>query len=164
MSRTNSTLTQERLKELVHYDPESGAFSRLKNIRKDGKVGSIRPDGYLTLCVDGTIYTAHRIAFLYMNGKWPTHDVDHIDGNKLNNRWNNLRDTPTEINCQNRRKPQKNSIHGVLGVRSVTKSKTWAARITVNGKTRHLGCYSTQEEASAAYLEAKRRLHSGCTI
>lgn len=155
-------LTQERLKEVLHYDPDTGVFSRIDKYKQDFS-GTTNKYGYVCICIKYKIYKAHRLAFLFMNGNFPIYDVDHIDGNPSNNRWGNLRDEPTIINCQNRRKPQKNSTScGILGVSK--RRNRYTARITINKKTIHLGCFSTQEEATNAYLSAKRKYHKGCTI
>lgn len=155
-------LTQSALKEVIHYDPETGIFSRIiKNGTKSA--GSINKFGYICIGIKNKIYKAHRLAFLYMTGKFPLFDVDHIDGNRSNNKWVNLRDAETLINCQNRRKPQKNSTScGILGVSLVGNS--YVARITVNKKTLYLGSFKSSDSACQAYLTAKRKYHIGCTI
>jgi len=98
-----------------------------------------------------------------MTGEWPVHSIDHRDGNKLNNRWTNLRMVTHKTNCENRVKPNRNSTSGILGV-SAAKDGTYKARICSDGAITHLGTFATAEIAQSAYLEAKRRLHGGCTI
>lgn len=97
-------LTQERLKEAYHYDPESGAFTRLSGIGK-GKVyvgeGSANGYGYINISVDGKTYLSHRLAFLYQLGHYPEYLVDHINGIKHDNRWCNLRDVTHAVNSIN---------------------------------------------------------------
>jgi ribosome biogenesis SPOUT family RNA methylase Rps3 len=96
---------------------------------------------------------------------WPKHTIDHINGVRTDNRIGNLRDVTQQKNSENMRRPQKRTISGFLGVH-VQRRKTvrYLAQIVTDGKLRHLGSYDTAEDAHAAYLEAKRRLHEGCTI
>lgn len=159
-------LTAERLRELLNYDPETGVFtwrvSRRATARPGSVAGTITPKGYRAIWI-GANYRAHRLAWLYVYGVWPTHEIDHIDGNRANNAIANLRDVTRSVNHENLRRARSDSAHGFLGV-SPFKGKWWKARITVNGKWQHLGTFKTPEEAHAAYLEAKRRLHVGCTI
>ena len=165
-----SELTAERLRELLHYDPETGEFTRkmrAARIPAGSKANSVdTSNGYVKFRVDGKRYFAHRLAWLYMHGRWPNPIVDHIDGNKTNNRIGNLREATDKANAQNRRAAGKNKVYGThLGVEPNTgKKKPWTARIFADGKRHYLGCYETEEEAHAVYLAAKRRLHEGCTI
>lgn len=155
-------LTQDRLKELLHYDPETGEFKRLNGKFAHRRIGHINKFGYICIYVHDKVYKAHRLAFLFMTGSFPLFDVDHIDGNPSNNKWHNLRDVETLINCQNRRKPQKNSSCKTLGV-SFRFGK-YTAQIRVNKKSIHLGTFLTCDEASNAYRIAKRKYHHGGTI
>lgn len=159
-------LTAERLRELVHYDPETGVFTRKKIIGKIGKVGDVagalNPQGRMEFSVCGKIHLSHRLAWLYMTGDWPKHTIDHIDGDPTNNRFANLRDVPVCVNNQNIRKAKAGSITGVLGVRK--RYNKWRPSIWVDGKAIFLGSFPTQEEASAAYIEAKRKYHVGNTL
>lgn len=110
----------------------------------------------------GRCYKAHRLAFLSMTGEWPTGEVDHMDGDRLNNRFGNLRDVSHAVNLQNRRNATSRSESGILGVQK--NWNKWYAVITTNGQSKNLGGYATPEEASAVYLQAKRRLHEGNTL
>jgi hypothetical protein len=101
---------------------------------------------------------AHRIAWVLMTGAWPEHEIDHRDGDGLNNRWLNLRPATSLQNQQNR----VLSTRGVSGLHGVTwhaAARKWRARITVNYHQHLIGYFDTPEEAHAAYLEAKARLH-----
>lgn len=168
MAKTN--LTAERLRELLHYNQETGVFTwavdRKWNAMRGNIAGTIIGSkcGYICLqiYIDGRPYKAHRLAFLYMNGEWPARDVDHIDTNSMNNIFSNLRDAGTRINAQNRRVAFKNSQSGVLGVSP--SGNNWRACIRVDKKRINIGSYKTKELAYQAYVEAKRRLHEGCTI
>lgn len=158
-------ITQERLRELAHYCPETGVFTRLVNDRfkKVGKVaGSLRKDGYIYIMFDRQRALAHRFAWLYMTGKWPTQEIDHIDGNKANNAFANLREVDRRINAENQRHAKRTSKTGLLGVR-VHRNK-FAACIVSSGRIVYLGMFDTPDAAHQAYLNAKRELHQGCTI
>lgn len=161
MAKTD--LTAQRLRELVHYDPETGAFTwRVKpnqNIRVGATLGCLR-NGYLCTKVDKHQCYLHRLAWLYMTGDWPVHCIDHIDGNRANNAFSNLRDVTMTVNLQNRHAAAKtNKSCGLLGVCRST-GQRWRASIRVNGQ--HIvTCHGTAEEAHAAYLAAKRLHHPG---
>lgn len=163
-----SGLTQDRLRHLLHYDPDTGVFIRLVALCNRVKVGDVaggnNGDGYVKIRVDGKLYFAHCLAWLYMVGQWPSHEVDHRDTDRANNRWANLRATDDEANSQNRRKAHSNSKSGLLGVSWETRGKVWVAQIMVKGKNHRLGRFTTPEEAHQAYLTAKRVMHAGCTI
>lgn len=125
--------------------------------------GSPKGDGYIRICVDQRDYKAHRLAWLFMTGEWPAGDIDHINGNREDNRWANLRVVTCAMNAQNRRKAHSNNKStGVLGV-SKDRGR-FMASIFVDGKSRKLGRFLTVEEAEAAYLNAKRKHHPGCTL
>ena len=159
-------ITAERLRELVHYCPETGEFTHLqsKGRKKAGmRAGCNVPSGYVTIMVDGFRTMAHRFAWLYVTGKWPVAEIDHIDGNKRNNAFSNLRDVSRSINTQNQKKAKRTSKTGYLGVRYHADDK-FVAAITVNGKTKYLGVFKNPHEAHQAYLNAKRAIHDGCTI
>ena len=169
MAKAN--LTAERLREVLHYDPKTGHFIWLIDVGRWGrtKAGTLTgsPDitGHLRTQVDGTLYYCHRLAFLYMNGRWPSGDVDHIDGVSSNNAWSNLRDVTHKMNTQNRRSPNKNKLTGLpIGVSLDARDGGIRSDITVDGKTRSLGRYATPELAHQAYVNAKRILHEGNTL
>jgi hypothetical protein len=158
-------LSAARLRELLVYDPLTGAFRwRVTRGRcRAGTVaGSATSDGYHRVMLDGEEHQAHRLAWLYMTGAEPAAEVDHIDGIKKNNVWTNLRDVPRQINSQNQRGPCRDSRAGLLGV--CAKREKWQAQIGHEGTTRYLGVYATKEAAHNAYIAAKRSLHVGCTI
>lgn len=154
------------LRSILAYDADTGVFTRLvqtSNCIKVGDVAGSKSCGYLTIRILGRLYRSHRLAWLYAHGTWPISDIDHIDGNKSNNALANLRDVTATVNGQNQRRAHTRSSHGFLGV--TRHGKRWAARITVDGKVRHIGgAFDTPELAHAAYVEAKRRLHEGCML
>ena len=159
-------LTQERLKEILHYDSETGIFTWLVSRDGpgciDGVAGSINSNGYLVIGVDWEIYGAHRLAFLWMEGYLPENDVDHIDRSRSNNRWSNLREVSRLCNLRNSKLNKHNTI-GVSGVDWYKDRKKWGAFVTVNGGRKHLGCYEDFEDAVCARLAAEQCLNwSGC--
>jgi hypothetical protein len=157
-------LTAERLRELVHYDPETGIFTRKvdRGGHKAGEVmGALSHRGYMKIGVDMRRYYAHRLAWLYIHGEMPK-VVDHINGNQMDNRIANLRNVDQAANVQNITRKSRNNKSGFLGVSP--KRKKWAAQISVNNKTVRLGVYDEKEAAYAAYVDAKRRLHPMSTI
>lgn len=157
----NADLTAQRLRELVHYDPATGAMTRHST---GATLATKMPQGHLRGSVDGVEYLLHRLAWLYMTGEWPSGEIDHIDGDGSNNRWANLRDTTKRTNQQNRRRANKNSKSGLLGASWRKDRGHWTARILVGKRYMYLGRFETAEEAHAAYVEAKRIHHAGCTL
>lgn len=112
-------LTAERLREELDYDPLTGIFTRRISFRMAviGDVaGTATNGGYLKMSVCGEEYLAHRLAFLWMTNDWPKYHVDHIDHDRSNNRWVNLRDVPLAINNQNTPKTGKGNKLGLAGV------------------------------------------------
>ena len=161
----NGILTQERLKELLHYDPETGIFTRLENSSRSHKnkgcAAGYLQNGYHKINIFGKLYRAHRLAWLYINGSNPIGEIDHIDGNRINNSFSNLRDVSHSVNMQNQRHARSNNSMSVLGIRK--SGDKFAARIGFNGKRFHLGIFETKEAAHLAYLNAKRTMHTGNT-
>lgn len=157
--------TAEEVSAIIEYDPETGLF-RWKvhqgGARKAGWFAGSDEHGYRAISVCGRLQRAHRIAWLLMTGEWPAMSIDHIDGDKSNNRWANLRQVPHALNTHNVRRASKNSSTGVLGVtRTGSDRKPYVAGIRVEGKRVYLGSFATVEEASEAYLKAKREMHPG---
>jgi hypothetical protein len=155
------TLTADRLRELLHYDPETGVFTwRVKRrcVEAGAAAGSISPSRYRTIMVAGKNYQAHRLAWLYTTGEWPAEDIDHINGVRSDNRIANLRTCTRAQNSQNTCKRSNRS--GARGVWWHARAQKWAAGITVNYKAHHLGLFDDIESASAAYVDAKARFHT----
>lgn len=161
MSRRD--LTAEILREKLNYDPETGVFTRRKHISSryyaGSTVGTVNFWGYVILDIGGYKYMAHRVAWLYVHGEWPKHNIDHINGVRTDNRICNLRDVPQSVNLQNRHVPAQNAPY--LGVNFHKASGKWRATIGIDGTQKHLGCFATPEQARDVYLEAKRVVHTG---
>lgn len=161
-------ITQARLKELLHYDPDTGVFTWRVNVGSRAKAGApagtkCESLGYYFIRIDNQRRPAHRLAFLYMEGALPVKFVDHINGDGFDNRWTNLRHATPEMNSENQRAARgDNKSTRLLG--AYPNGKRYCAKITVKGKVLCLGTYDTPEEAHQAYLTAKRELHAGCTI
>lgn len=155
-------LTQEALKELFTYDTETGVFQHRLAVGR-GKVGvaagNIHRSGYRRIKVMLKEYKAHRLAWLYVYGEWPEGQVDHINGQRDDNRIANLRDVSGTENQHNRRKPSANNQSGYLGVSLCKDTNLWRATIKVGGKNKRLGLYDTPQQAHEAYLAAKAKLH-----
>lgn len=155
-------LTQSRLKELLHYDPNTGTFvwrSARQGVRVGGVAGCINGNGYQLICVDYRLYMSHRLAWLYVYGAWPEHEIDHINGIRDDNRIANLREATRAENAQNRAK-QSNNTSGLIGVHWDSTKRKWISQIKIDGATKHLGVFDTPESAHAAYCVAKAGLHT----
>ena len=151
-------LTAARVRELFDYSSDDGALRwRVSGPKRvvGTAAGSRQRIGYIVIRVDGVLHYAHRLAWLHVTGEWPTASVDHIDGDKGNNRWLNLRDVTQQANCENQHKAQGSS--GLLGAAKNSRHGNWRAIITANGRQKHIGTFSTPEEANAAYLAERSR-------
>lgn len=165
-----SQLTREHIRELLSYDPETGQFTWLRrpgsdrctntwNTRFVGTVaGSINDQGYRVICIDRSDYRAHRLAWLYVSGEWPPAEIDHINGDRADNRIANLRQASRAENMRNCRKRRDNTS-GRKGVSWDNRDRKWYAKIKVNSKDTYLGVFDCPDEAAAAYEAAAERLH-----
>jgi hypothetical protein len=148
------------------YDPEKGFLSWREspsNGVKAGDLAGCHTGRHIVVGVGGRLYLAHVVAWVMQTGSWPRAEVDHINCTPDDNRWANLRDVSHGINSQNVRRARKSNRLGLLGV-SAHSNGRFRATIVLGGKQRHLGYHATAEQAQGAYLEAKRRLHEGCTL
>lgn len=161
-------LSHEALCALLSYDFEAGRFSwlvdRTGGTKAGDEAGCVLPDGYRSVRVLGRNYHEHRLAWFYCFGDWPRQQIDHIDGDKQNNRICNLRDAPVVVNAQNLRRGHVDSKSGLLGVTWNSVRSMWRAMINVNGRQRFIGETSCKYAAHEAYLCAKKGLHAGCTL
>lgn len=158
----SSELTQQRLIELVSYNPETGEFiNKISrgNLIAGCNIGGIdNSNGYARICIDGKRYKAHRLAWLYVYGNFPKNFIDHVDGNKSNNKISNLRECSHAQNHQNRLKNSTNNC-GFLGVHFSISTGKYRAQIQLDGENRHIGLFDSPEEAHNAYLSEKKNLH-----
>ena len=155
-------LTQQRLKELLSYDPETGLFINLtqrSNVKAGAVAGCKHSSGYIYIKIDGKKYKSHRLAWLYVYGNIPEKGLDHINEIKDDNSIVNLRLATDQENMQNVSNPRIDNTSGFRGVSWSKNTKKWRARIALNGKLKHLGLFNTREKAHDAYLKAKREIH-----
>lgn len=155
-------LTQSRLKEVLYYDEFTGYFTWLATRNRlalaGGRAGSAQTtrDGktYVKVYSEGRLYQAHRLAFLYMTGRFPKDQVDHIDGNGTNNAWKNLRDATQAENSKNQRLQDRNTS-GYTGVFWQTARRKWRVLISHERKRVHVGYFTYLEDAVLARNNAE---------
>jgi len=123
--------TQKELKSIVFYDEETGVFTRIKNGKPTGSLDN----GYVYLCVNGAKYAAHRLAFLYMTGNMPAKIIDHINQDRSDNRWENLREADPSMNRKNA-KMNRNNTTGISGVTIIKATGDYLARVIDAGGKR----------------------------
>lgn len=150
----NTDLTAERLRELLHYDKETGIFTwRVKMWRAfPGSIaGHVNKHGYCLVKISQVKWLAHRLAHLYMTGEHPKHEIDHINKTRSDNRWVNLRPATRKQNQENK------CDHPLRGIRWESDRQKWLVRIKTNGRTINLGRYSSIDEAMYVRLNAERQ-------
>lgn len=156
----------DELKAAFRYEPETGRFFYTRNMRKNanptGEAGRVAGRGYVYLSYRNIEYLAHRVAALVMEGAWPTDQIDHINGDKTDNRWCNLRHASHAENLWNRGKVGKKSVP-FKGVYRTPEGR-FKAEIKANGELRRLGHYDTAEEAAAAYDAAALKYHGAFAV
>lgn len=155
------TLTLERVREVLLYEPDTGEFFwRVK--MGNGKpaagctAGSKRPDGRYHLRLDGKFYMRSRLAWFYVTGRWPTPEVDHKNYIPTDDRFDNLREATRSQNHANMPLTQRHSVSGMKGARYCKRYKKFYSCIKRHGKQKFLGYFATAEEASAAYFAAAK--------
>ena len=157
-------LTYETVNDLIRYDPDTGVVTWKRrdhgahmhsfNYMRAGKpAGSLSQWGYIKIKLRGRMYLAHRLGWLLTTGSWPASMLDHIDGNGLNNRFNNLR---LATACQNRAnsKVSVTNTSGAKGVSWNSQRRKWHAQICCEGRILYLGCFDELEMAANAYQDA----------
>lgn len=152
-------LSAEQAKKVLSYDPETGVLnwkcSLARRVKAGDVAGSDDGQGYLQICIYGTRYKAHRLAWLIMTGGWPDGEIDHINGNRKGNNWANLREVTRQENCCNKA-TQRNNNSGATGVYWNGTKQKWMAQINI-GRVRHrLGSYSSIGEATKARKAAEK--------
>ena len=148
--------TDERLRALVSYDPDTGVLSRTGG-RYAGKALGCLIHGGVQVHIGGTKYYAHRVAWLLMTGEWPVKCIDHINGNPADNRWQNLRQADMTQNAWNRRSVKNAS--GVKGVVWHGGAKRWWATVKKHGVVHSCGYHKRLEDAEQAVRKAREKLH-----
>ena len=155
-------LTQQELMEVLFYDQNTGEFTwlicRCNSMPIGARAGCRLPTGYIKLSVGNRQYLAHRLAWLYVHGKWPEQCIDHINGDRSDNRIANLRDISPSANQHNRRCTAGRELP--LGVHWSKAHKKFVAQIQIPGGRRLRFSFDDAESASAAYQEAKRAHHT----
>ncbi len=157
-------IDRSSLIDQLSYDPLTGIFVRKKSFYSHlvGQKAGIRmKSGYIEIRLDGRRYAAHRLAWVYVNGSIDDREIDHINGQKDDNRICNLRLATHAENAQNRVKyPAKQVVTSShMGASWVSCRRKWRSRIKMDGKVIHLGYFDTAEEAGAAYDAAKLKVH-----
>ena len=152
------------IKDYLSYDPITGEFTWIKSrggrfARAGTTAGSQTNLGYIVLCFKQQRWLAHRLAWWWVYGVQPPSELDHINGNGLDNRIANLREVNRSENMQNVRGAHKDNVSGYMGVSRSASASGYRAHIQINKKGIHLGSFATAEEAHQAYLAAKRELH-----
>jgi hypothetical protein len=161
MTKRQNEITAEQVRECLDYDKSTGVFlwrGQRPGVKVGDIAGTCHDKGYKRICLDGKLYFAHRLAWLYVHGRWPAYEIDHINGVRDDNRIENLREATSAENHQNLGRQPKNTS-GHPGVSWHRFSGKWYARIRATGGRRHLGYFDTAEEAAAAYRQAKSNLH-----
>lgn len=152
-------LTQERLKEFLHYDPETGKFKwivRRKGVIPNKDAGCLKKDGYIHIGICGEKYLASRLAWLYTHGYFPENEIDHIDRNTTNDSLENLREVSHSCNMKNKG-TQKNNKSGVSGVRWFEQTSRWVVRINSNKVQYNIGYFISKDDAVKARWEAEKK-------
>lgn len=150
MNGATAMLTAELVREMLSYNPDTGCF---RSMARNRKVGSTDKDGYLVIMISKKTYKAHRLAWLYVNGSWPTAQIDHINGVKNDNRISNLREATNAQNAVNTGVIKTNTS-GLKGVSYSAKRRKYRAQIMRSGRNQTVGFFDSAHEAHAAYAKA----------
>lgn len=162
MTKRIETLQHRTLLELLTYDPTTGNFTWLvtkSRSAKSGQIaGSLEGRGYWTIMINRRYYKAHRLAWFYMTGVWPDEEMDHINMNKLDNRFENIRPVTRAQNQWNR-EVRKDTQSGIKGVQFSKQKNKWHVCIKANGKRIHVGFFASLEDARFAREQASNKYH-----
>lgn len=160
-----SELTAEILRKALHYDPKTGIFtwkiSTKNNVRAGDVAGSTMRTGYKKVNFYGKYFAAHRLAWFFYYGEEPDGMIDHINGDKTDNRITNLRLADHRINQLNRESHRNGKSPGCSYHKNI---KRWTAQIRISGKLQHLGSFKTEKQAANAYKDAVKKLYDATTI
>lgn len=156
-------------KLVEYFTYEDGQLVRAKTVNYNAKQGDYagtldKSTGYVKVNFDGKVCLVHRLVWALVYGEEPKGMIDHIDGNRSNNKIGNLRCCDNQTNMQNLKHARIDSVTGVLGVSLCKLTGRFVSRIRAGAKYLSLGRFETVEQASLAYITAKRELHTGCTI
>lgn len=158
---SNASLTQSEIKQILHYDQDTGIFTWKVNRTGTALAGTVAgkmTKGRVQIKINGKRYYAHRLAWIYVYGEWPTQEIDHINLVMDDNRIENLRQATHQQNNWNK-KCRKGSRSGHKGVCFDKSSSKWRSECMVNGSRKLLGYFPTPEEASEAYTEYAKKHH-----
>jgi hypothetical protein len=166
--RYRNDISAEALRKMIDFNPDTGVFKWREredvppkiNGRRSGKIAGCfdKKTGHILIGINGRLYLAHRLAWLHFYGEWPANHVDHINCDRSDNSIRNLRDATHSQNLWNRGASRISST-GFKGVTANKRSGGFFARITANGKTRHLGTFETAVDAHKAYASAASSIH-----
>ena len=161
-SRMKKAITQVELKKILHYDSHTGAFTWLVGGKGRSGIGTVagtqnKENGYSQITVNCRIYLSHRLAWLYMKGYFPEHDIDHKDQVKDNNKWSNLRESTQGCNRRNIGN-QNNNTSGVKGVCWYRAKGKWVVQIDINKKHKNIGRFSDFADAVCMRLATEQCL------
>lgn len=162
VQRRENMLTQSQLKELMHYCPETGEFTRLKAsgaYKVGSKVGSVDVHGYIQIRIGPKNYKGHHLAWLYVYGHLPIEDLDHADRNRANNAIANLRYLTAQQHREHRGR-NKNNTSGYRGVSYDKFTGRWRAQLKTNYGSVWLGRHDTAEVAYEAYKRGAAQYHT----
>jgi hypothetical protein len=150
-------MTLERLKELLSYDRLTGTFTwrvtKSSRALKGQVAGCLKPHGYREITIDWEVYLAHRLAWFYVNGYWPPEQIDHVNGNRSDNRIVNLREATPQNNMANKESPPRELPRGI----DLRPSLRYRARINFRDRNIYIGTFDNLSDAVAAYQSAAQR-------
>ena len=163
-----SIITADDARQFLNYNPETGHLTWKVSFRANvagEQAGCLhKRTGYWRVGLLGDKHLAHRLAWLIVHGEWPNDHIDHINGNRSDNRLSNLRVASQLINAQNRRTSIAGAKSSLLGAQWHKSSGLWKSVIRYQARQVHIGMFKTEQEAHQAYVQAKRVLHEGNTL
>lgn len=152
-------ISHEKLIGLVDYDPETGAFTRRKRVNQVlGEMGFVDRQGYRRIHLLSKVYRAHRLAWFYMTGTWPYGEIDHINGDRQDNRFANLR-ACTHIQNNHNQTVRRNNSSGVKGVYWSKSLRKWRGQVCLNYRIHHTPAFESIEDAAEAVRLLREQLH-----